>query len=405
MNGYQGLRRYFGGYSALDRFFDQLTTDFRNLALANTPTPEAQQALDTIIQEAAANQGPTWDLVHRLEGLLIAHVPKGQLALLVPVLRLRYKALCPSDVFEAYEQSAAAPAIQTDLKTQAFFLLTSLQRLRVLNTEFSHARRKIIIALPIIIVSILGTFLVVDVFWKDAPLSLYVFMAGMIGAFFSAVTRVESIVFNASFMLNYQQTGKFYRSYLANLFLSMTEGALGALIFYMMQVAGLVEGSLFPEFEHLSTQANAGIGGAVSHAINVAMPVAIQTPPPGATLFDVFRNAHPSDVAGYGKLFIWSFIAGFSERFVPDFLERFTNKGGKTTNDPLTDESPPDRQAGGRPKPLVPSEGGKGGLVTEMQMVKDASAQVDEGVADRPRGSFGVSMPMDLKDLGNKKRS
>jgi hypothetical protein len=74
-------------------------------------------------------------------------------------------------------------------------------------------------------------------------------------------------------------------------------GAIFALMLSLMFIGGLVQGSLFPSF-----------GG--SRWIELVF-----------------------DVPSWAKLMVWSFIAGFSERFVPDLLtrmiQRSTNPGSE----------------------------------------------------------------------------
>jgi hypothetical protein len=38
------------------------------------------------------------------------------------------------------------------------------------------------------------------------------------------------------------------------------------------------------------------------------------------------NNFGPGGVADYAKIIVWSFVAGFAERFVPDFLDRLVNQ-------------------------------------------------------------------------------
>ncbi|MES2071745.1 MAG: hypothetical protein V4488_15425 [Pseudomonadota bacterium] len=81
-------------------------------------------------------------------------------------------------------------------------------------------------------------------------------------------------------------------------------GALFAVIFYIVFVAGLVKGDLFPEFVDRASQKSGS-----------------------APYFSEFlKHATPNSVVQYAKLIVWSFIAGFFERLVPDTLSRFAAK-------------------------------------------------------------------------------
>lgn len=75
-------------------------------------------------------------------------------------------------------------------------------------------------------------------------------------------------------------------------------GAIFATLLFLTFIGGLVQGSLFPRFG-------------------------------GDGWFDVLFR--PSD---WARLMVWSFIAGFSERFVPDLLNNLILRSGR-------DESPP----------------------------------------------------------------
>jgi hypothetical protein len=79
-------------------------------------------------------------------------------------------------------------------------------------------------------------------------------------------------------------------------------GAIAAVTLYLIFAAGLVTGTMFPEF-HLSP-------------LN-----------PRADDFDNFvQNWQPVLPTDYAKAIVWGFIAGFSERFVPDILNRLSSK-------------------------------------------------------------------------------
>jgi hypothetical protein len=79
-------------------------------------------------------------------------------------------------------------------------------------------------------------------------------------------------------------------------YFSPMAGGLFAIVLYILFAAGLVGGGLFPDLKSVATTA--------------------------ATKISEFASTlHPSTVQDWGKLLIWSFIAGFAERFVPDTLD------------------------------------------------------------------------------------
>jgi len=75
-------------------------------------------------------------------------------------------------------------------------------------------------------------------------------------------------------------------------------GMIGAVIVYLVFAAGLLKGDLFPEFHCAIGQCD-DFHGFVS-------------------------NWAPKDAAANAKAIVWGFIAGFSERFVPDILNRLS---------------------------------------------------------------------------------
>jgi hypothetical protein len=60
----------------------------------------------------------------------------------------------------------------------------------------------------------------------------------------------------------------------------------------------------------------------------------------GLPFFDFTWNTLPKASEEYGKLFVWTFIAGFAERLVPDSIDRLTDKFSQTNQAP-TGKIPP----------------------------------------------------------------
>ena len=75
------------------------------------------------------------------------------------------------------------------------------------------------------------------------------------------------------------------------------------------------------------------------------------------TLFPLLTTGVPTDIVNWAKLFIWSFIAGFAERLVPDTLDRLVNQAQRgSAATPATTPIgtvPSQRTASGTPTPAA----------------------------------------------------
>lgn len=108
--------------------------------------------------------------------------------------------------------------------------------------------------------------------------------AGLLGAFFSRLGTLQSSLASMS-LEDVEATAA-----ITNLLLRGTVGMLGAMVVFFFLKSGLILGTLFPDFAKLSE----------THAADVV-------PLPNAPL---------------ALLVMWSFIAGFSERLVPNILAK-----------------------------------------------------------------------------------
>jgi hypothetical protein len=124
-----------------------------------------------------------------------------------------------------------------------------------------------------------------------------VMVAGAGGAFVSSLRRLYGFqdIFPRRVYVRLFRRLDFY--VIAYSLVPVLVGIIGAVMIYLVFAGGLLRGDLFPEF--------------------------ICAPDKGCGDFHGFvSNWIPKDPAANAKAIVWGFIAGFSERFVPNILNR-----------------------------------------------------------------------------------
>ena len=123
---------------------------------------------------------------------------------------------------------------------------------------------------------------------------------GLLGAVFSRITRFQSV----SAALQFDDVQSSFITPMMSI--RLLSGLFGALIFYFFIRSGLLSGQAFPDFERLT-----GLGSQVE-------PSAAGKP-----------AAALNEYTELAKLIVWSFIAGFSERLVPDTLVKMEGRAAE----------------------------------------------------------------------------
>jgi hypothetical protein len=120
---------------------------------------------------------------------------------------------------------------------------------------------------------------------------------GLLGGFISAQTRLQTPTGTEPF---FKKQELWESRWIVNI-ISPLSGAVFALILYFIFASRILgDGAVFPSFNYPKNDAASGLG-------------------------EFFTNVLPAGGASFAKILVWSFIAGFAERFVPNVLNRLAS--------------------------------------------------------------------------------
>lgn len=127
--------------------------------------------------------------------------------------------------------------------------------------------------------------------------SWFAFQCGIVGGFASIQQRLKNIQDEELELLSESW---------ATILVVPIYGGIFSLIFYLLVLSGLVEGNLFPKFY---------------------VPD-FDFPPTTENMSAFFNSTYPVSGADFAKFAFWTFVSGFSERFVPQIIRKVSSSGG-----------------------------------------------------------------------------
>lgn len=363
---FKSLRRLPRRDQVLDDYYTQLSAEYERLDPAKLP-----KTITDFAEEAKAlheRDRLTWSTAFAFEKMILMFLPDAEVAARAWHLRDRYRSIVTKDQYALYEKTHDPKATGDVLRNDMASLLLVIteyyglrQGIEVERTGFSH-RVQIMTGVLLLILGltypaigillkkphalpIMGASLAfgVGIFavgwwtgksgWKNSGVAILVLalaaivgridsnlnppdpsgiptffttlvmviIAGLFGGAFSMLQRVQSPIGDGDQLSNLLAL----RTAKREILLSPILGAVGALVLYCIFDAGLLTGALFPDM--------------------------FAVPGPGKgkgslTFARYLSTAGPVAGVDHAKLLVWSFLAGFSERLLPDALDRLTKQ-------------------------------------------------------------------------------
>jgi len=290
-------------------YFDHLSAEIRS-----KPSEAFGEELKAIIEDLfkkRQDRSLTWNDLYTFDLILCRLLSPERLAREVWSLRSRYRDIAGLREYEAYLASKPPdPAGQVEekaLRADIEFLLGEIYLRYAIAPVNQMVSDRISKRVTVVILVGLGIILLVVFLHsigvaQSRPATLLpVLFVGAMGGLLSMLQRYQSVSREGDPIDNISELTQGW----SRLFLPAISGAIFAALLYMMVIGGLLQGDLFP-----------------------AMTAETQnsTNPDGVGLMDLMQHGRPASSSSYAKLIIWSFLAGFAERFVPDTLTSFISK-------------------------------------------------------------------------------
>lgn len=172
-----------------------------------------------------------------------------------------------------------------------------------------HAITRRLIVMTTVAVGVLGVIFALTFFYNQRFLVTWaVPLCGIIGGFVSIQQRLNKVTDEELALLN----ASWFQILLVPIF-----GGVFALVLYLVFLSGIVSGDLFPVF---------------------SFPNRNDIEEGEDYILLIFRETYPSTGPDLAKLLFWSFVAGFSERFVPQLISSVTSSVTDTSARDDTEE-------------------------------------------------------------------
>jgi hypothetical protein len=289
-------------------YFEQLRTEWSLIPDAEQAIgASGQQRLQELRNKPAADL--TWSDLYAFERLLTRAVPFERLKRLAASIRNEYKDIVGLEGYQAYENGKPSPADGSNepaLRADIEQVQCELQWLYIIQPLEESSRNYLTRWLSYMMFGLtallIGWIIISDFFVRQhdkgpQPIA-FVLFAGALGATFSAQRRIQTAGGRRTSLVSVMRSG----STRLSVQIAPIIGGLSAALLAFLFASGLISGALFPK-------------------------VAIIGTPQGA--LPLFLPLNSANDLSFAMLVVWSFVAGFAERLIPDALDRLASQAEK----------------------------------------------------------------------------
>ena len=287
-------------------YFEQLRTEWSLIANPEVEIgPSGQKRFEELTNKAATEL--TWSDLYAFERLLTRAVPFERLKRLATSIRNEYKDIVGAEGYQAYENGKPPPADgsgETELRSDIEQLQCELQWLYIIQPLEESSRNSLTRWLSYMmfgLTALLLTWMGISRWiFNNAGVQpiAFVLFAGALGATFSAQRRIQTAGGQRSSLVSVMRSG----STRLSVQIAPIIGALSAVVLAFLFASGLLSGALFPKVAVISDSAG---------ALPLLLPL------------------NSANDLQFAMLMIWSFVAGFAERLIPDALDRLAAQAEK----------------------------------------------------------------------------
>jgi hypothetical protein len=294
-------------------YFQALVNEYRMVETAlKNQSPQVVQVIDELIADVRGGKKVTSEDLCTFDTALLVFLDKERLVCKLPVVCDMYREIAgEKNLANRLRIKPADSAGATDimLRAQIRELLNDLYLHLKLYAGCRRSRNAVLFRMLVPMTALfLGFIAWMELAKGEIQPIVYVIVSGSIGGLISTIRRVQDTTGSDTHALTFLDL-KLNR---LTIYLAPCYGAVFSVILLLFFTSHMLTGDIFPSIETMDTD------------------LAEQADTVAEVMRNFVSNTYPATGGDCAKLIIWSFIAGFAEKFVPDTLDRLAARGQKT---------------------------------------------------------------------------